>query len=65
MSVKDGRDGNQLPPTLGTLIPHISRAYYLSLIGKMSIKPEPSLPPPTDYYWVIFYDIIYLKLYVK
>lgn len=56
MSVKGGKDGNQLPPTIGTLVPHVSRAYYHALMGKMSTKPQFKLPAPTGYHWVIFYD---------
>lgn len=46
-----GKEGRQLPPTKGTLIPHIHRAYYMTLVWKRSLKPCPDLPPPTDYYW--------------
>ncbi|KAJ6648121.1 hypothetical protein Bhyg_03346 [Pseudolycoriella hygida] len=46
----DGKDGNQLPPTVGTLIPHLHRAYYQALIYKVSIKSNPVIPPPTNYF---------------
>lgn len=46
-----GKEGRQLPPTKGTLIPHIHRAYYMALTWKMSVTPCPYLPLPTDYYW--------------
>lgn len=48
----EGKDGNQLPPTLGTLVPHMSRAYYQALAFKMSILSNPIIPPPTNYFWV-------------
>lgn len=56
MSVKDGKDANQLPPTKATLIPHVSRAYYQTLLQKQSINPELNIPDPTNYHWVMFYD---------
>lgn len=52
MSVVDGRDANKLPSTLGTLIPHIYRAYYQVLICKLSMIPYPTIPDATNYYWV-------------
>ena len=42
-----GKEGQQLPPTLGTLIPHTFRAYYMALVWKSSRKPCPKLPSPT------------------
>lgn len=51
----DGKDGNQLPPTLGTLIPQMTRAYYQALAFKMSIQSNPIIPLPTDYHWVTIY----------
>lgn len=52
MSVKDGKDAHQLPPTKSTLIPHISRAYYHTLMGKLSINAQSQMPDPKDYHWV-------------
>lgn len=52
MSVVEAKDGNKLPPTLGTLTPHIYRAYYQVLICKLSMIPYPNIPEATDYYWV-------------
>ena len=46
-----GKEGQQLPPTLGTLIPHVHRAFYMARIWKLSQKPCPKLPSPTQYYW--------------
>lgn len=46
-----GKEGQQLPPTMGTLIPHTHRAYYMALVWKTSQRPCPQLPPPTRYYW--------------
>jgi len=37
--------------TLGTLVPHTSRAYYMALVWKLSNTPYPQLPSPTDYSW--------------
>lgn len=52
MSVKDGKDSIHLPPTMGTLIPHISRAYYQTLLTKQSIDPQFEAPDAKNYYWV-------------
>lgn len=46
-----GKEGRQLPPTLGTLKPHIQRAFYMALVWNLSIKPCPSIPPPTNFSW--------------
>ncbi|KAG1676992.1 Transient receptor potential-gamma protein [Nymphon striatum] len=46
---KDGQ--GQLPPTLGSLVPHTARAYHMALIWKTSKEPCPQFPPPTDYFW--------------
>lgn len=51
MSVADGKDNSKLPPTRGTLIPHVFRAFWLTMMWKNSIGPSP-LPSPTDFYWV-------------
>ncbi|KAJ6647969.1 hypothetical protein Bhyg_03194, partial [Pseudolycoriella hygida] len=51
MSVKDGLDAKSLPPTKGTLIPHVSRAYYQTLMGKLRINPQPKTPDPKMYHW--------------
>ncbi len=48
---QQGKEGQQLPPTMGTLIPHTHRAFYMALVWKTSIKPCPQLPSPTNYYW--------------
>ena len=45
------KEGAQLPPTLGTLVPHTWRAYHMALVWKASQKPCPKLPSPTCYYW--------------
>lgn len=52
MSVVKGREGKNLPPTFGTLIPHVFRAFYSALVSKLAITLLPEIPPPTDYYWV-------------
>ena len=41
----------QLPPTLGTLVPHTSRAYFMVLVWKSSTEPCPLVLPTTDYLW--------------
>ena len=46
-----GKEGRQLPPTLGTLKPHIQRAFYVALVWNLSIKPYPSIPQATDFSW--------------
>ena len=45
------KEGQQLPPTLGTLIPHTSRAYFMVLVWRSSTEPCPLVPPATDYFW--------------
>jgi len=37
------KEGQQLPPTLGTLIPHLNRAYYMALLWKLS-RALPTVP---------------------
>ena len=51
-----GKEGAQLPPTQGSLIPHTARAYYMALVWKSSKIPCPQLPPPTDYHWELVED---------
>ena len=46
-----GKEGQQLPPTIGTLILHTSRAHYMCVVWKPSKEPCPVLPPATNYYW--------------
>ena len=46
-----GKEGQQLPPTLGTLKPHVERAYFMALVWKSLSKPCPMIPPATDYSW--------------
>ena len=41
----------QLPPTLGTLVSHTSRANFMVLVWRYSIEPCPLAPPATDYFW--------------
>jgi len=36
-----GKEGQQLPATQGTLVPHTSRAYYMALVWKLSNTPSP------------------------
>ena len=45
------KEGQQLPPTIGTLIPHIARAYYMALVWKSSGQPCPHIPLATNYAW--------------
>lgn len=52
MSVVNGKEGKNLPPTMGTLIPHVFRAFYSSLLGKLATTLNPEIPHPTEYYWV-------------
>lgn len=52
MSAVNGREGKNLPPTNGTLIPHVFRAFYSALVTKLAITLRPEIPPPTEYYWV-------------
>lgn len=52
MSAVNGREGKNLPPTVGTLIPHVFRAFYSALVIKLAIILGPEIPPPFEYYWV-------------
>ena len=49
---KFGKEGKQLPPTKGTLVPHTRRAYYHALVLKKSILPCPNIPLVTDFSWI-------------
>ena len=40
-----------LPPTIGALLPHIYRAHYVSMIWKRALKCHQSLPSKTSYGW--------------
>ena len=44
-------EGEKLPPTRGTLRPHICRAHYVTMIWVHADDPLPQLPSPTDYGW--------------
>ena len=50
--VQKGKQCQQLPPTLGTLIPHahVHRTFYMARICKLSQKPRPQFPSPAHYY---------------
>ncbi|KAJ8034055.1 hypothetical protein HOLleu_24474 [Holothuria leucospilota] len=48
---KNGKEGRQLPPTLGTLKPHTERSFFMALVWKTSCKPCPCIPAPTEYSW--------------
>ncbi len=43
---QQGKEGQQLPPTMGTLIPHIYRAYYMALVWKSAPKTMCRTPTP-------------------
>ena len=45
------KEGKQLPPTSGTLVPHTYRVYYMTLVWKSSKKSNQQGPSPTHYYW--------------
>ena len=44
-------EGERLPPTLGSLEPHIWRAHYVAIIWKRAGEPQPQLPSAVDYGW--------------
>lgn len=52
MSVVNGKEGKNLPPTMGTLTPHLYRAFYSVLLIKLATALHPEIPHPTEYYWV-------------
>lgn len=47
-----GRNSKNIPPTVGTLVPHVFRAYYSALLSKAAVALLSEIPPPNDYYWV-------------
>ena len=49
---KFDKEGKQLPPTKGTLVPHTRRAYYHALVLKKSTMPCPNIPMATDFSWI-------------
>jgi len=49
---RSGKEGSQLPPTVGTLIPHANGAFYNALICRKSTVSSPILPPPTAFSWI-------------
>ena len=44
-------EGESLPPTLSSLIPHIQRAHYITMIWKKAGVSHPCLPSPANYGW--------------
>ena len=49
---KFGKEGKQLPPTMGTLVPRTRRASYLALVFKMSTMPCLKIPLATAFSWI-------------
>ena len=45
------KEGHQLPPTLGKIIPNVHRVFYMARILEFSQKPCLQSPSPTQYYW--------------
>ena len=45
------KECQQLPPILGTLVSHTSRAYFMVLVWRSSTEPCPLVLPTTDYFW--------------
>lgn len=58
-------EGERLPPTRGTLLPHIWRAHYLAMIWTHADQSNPQLPTPTDTGWTesdgAFWPVICLE----
>ena len=46
-----GAEGESLPPTLGSLTPHILRAHYIAMIWAKAIESHPFLPSPVNFGW--------------
>ena len=44
-----GAEGESLPRTRGSLIPHILRAHYIAMVWMKSVESHPGLPPPSEY----------------
>ena len=49
-------DGEKLPPTIGTLIPHIQRANYTSMRDKSYRSPHPVLPDIINHGWTMNHE---------
>lgn len=46
-----GAEGEDLPPTYGSLDLHIRRAHYVSMIWKKANENHPCLPAPDEFGW--------------
>ena len=44
-------EGENLPPTSGSLVLHIRRAHYIAMIWKKAYESHPRLPAPTEFSW--------------
>ena len=44
-------EGESLPPTSGSLMPHIMRAQYIAIVWQRACRSHPSLPSPKDFGW--------------
>ena len=44
-------EGESLPPTSGSLKPHIMRANYIAMVWLKACESHPSLPSPVDCGW--------------
>ena len=46
-------EGEMLPPTVGTLLPHIIQANFVCMRDKSYVTPKPSLPSLEDNGWLV------------
>ena len=49
-------EGENLPPTSGSLDLHILRAHYIAMIWRKSCESHPRLPAPTEFGWKLDAD---------
>ena len=59
---KKNLEGDNLPPTCGTLLPHIVRANYMSMRDKSYTTVIPKLPPLEQNGWEVSSDEGYLSI---
>ena len=46
-------EGESLPPTIGSLTPHVRRAHYIVVIWNKASESHPCLPSPTEFGWAL------------
>ena len=46
-------EAESLPPTIGSLTPHVRRAHYIVVIWLKASESHPCLPSPTEFGWTL------------